>query len=193
MVRPGRDKLSGVVEVDETFVGGEKHGGKRGRGASGKALVLIVIQRDGKKLGRIRLKCIPDASGKSLESAIMETVDSGCLVRTDGWAGYNRLGHLGYNHEVVRADANVGDNLLPGCNLVASLMKRWLGGTLQGAVAHEHLEYYLDEYTFRFNRRTSRHRGKLFYRLLQQAVVTEVTTYDGIKKGLRGRKPVIHN
>lgn len=146
MVRQGRDRLSGDIEADETFVGGEKHDGKRGRGASGKALVLMAVQRDGKKLGRIRLKRIANASAESLESAILETVEPGSLVRTDGWAGYK----LGYLHEVVRTDATVGDNLLPACNLVASLMKRWLGGTLQGAVAHEHLEYYLDEYTFSF-------------------------------------------
>ena len=96
-------------------------------------------------------------------------------------------------HEVVRTDAEVGENLLPACNLVASLMKRWLGGTLQGAVAHGHLEYYLDEFTFRFNRRTSRHRGKLFYRLLQQAVLTDAVTYETIKKNVRGRKPAHHN
>jgi len=192
MVRQGRDRLSGNIEVDETFVGGEKHDGKRGRGASGKALVLMVVQRDGKKLGRIRLKRIVDASAESLESAIEETVEVGSLIRTDGWAGYNQICNRGYVHEVVRKDAEVGNNLLPACNLVASLLKRWLGGTLQGAVSHEHLEYYLDEFTFRFNRRTSRYRGKLFYRLLQQTVDTDVVTYDSIKKRVRGRKST-HN
>ena len=193
MVRQGRERLSGDIEADETLVGGEQHDGKRGRGASGKALVLMAVQRDGKKLGRIRLKRIADASAESLESAILETVEPGSLVRTDEWAGYNQIGKLGYLHEVVRADATVGYNLLPACHLVASLMKRWLGGTLQGAVAHEHLQYYLDEYTFRFNRRTSRHRGKLFYRLLQQAMATDVVTYQTIKKGVRGRKPTHYN
>lgn len=188
MVRQGRDRLSGNIEVDETFVGGEKHDGKRGRGASGKSLVLMVVQRDGKKLGRIRLKLIVDASAESLESAIEETVEVGSLIRTDGWAGYNQICNRGYVHEVVRKDAEVGNNLLPACNLVASLLKRWLGGTLQGAVSHEHLKYYLDEFTFRFNRRTSRYRGKLFYRLLQQTVDTDVVTYDSIKKRVRGRK-----
>jgi transposase-like protein len=185
--------LSGDLEIDEIFVSGEKHDGKRGRGASGKSLVLLVVQHDGKKLGRIRLKRIADASAESLESAIQETVEPGSLIRTDGWAGYNQISNRGYIHEVVRADATVGENLLPACNLVASLMKRWLGGTLQGAVAHEHLEYYLDEYTFRFNRRTLRHRGKLFYRLFQQAVATDVVTYETIKKGVRGRKQTHHN
>jgi transposase-like protein len=193
MVRQGRDRLSGIIEVDETFVGGKKHDGKRGRGASGKTLVLMIVQRDGKKLGRIRLKRIADASAESLESAIQEAVEPGSLIRTDGWAGYNPIGNRGYIHEVVRTDAAVGDNLLPACNLVASLMKRWLAGTLQGAVAPEHLEYYLDEYTFRFNRRTSRYRGKLFYRLLQQTVATDVVTYETIKKSVRGRKPTHHN
>lgn len=188
MVRQGRDRLSGIIEVDETFIGGEKHGGKRGRGASGKALVLIAAQKDGNRLGRIRLQCIPNASAEHLESAVEEAIEPGSIVRTDGWAGYNHLAGLGYEHLVVREDAAVGENLLPACNVVASLLKRWLGGTLQGAVSHEHLEYYLDEYTFRFNRRTSQYRGKLFYRLLQQAVITDVTTYHGIKLGIRGKR-----
>lgn len=188
MVRQGRDRLSGIIEVDETFIGGEKHGGKRGRGASGKALVLIAAQKDGKRLGRIRLRRIPNASAESLELAVKEAIEPGSIVRTDGWGGYNDLSGVGYEHQVVRKDAVVGENLLPACNLVASLLKRWLGGTLQGAVSHEHLEYYLDEYTFRFNRRTSRYRGKLFYRLLQQAVITDVVTYDSIKLGVRGPK-----
>ena len=188
MVRQGRDRLSGIIEVDETFIGGEKHGGKRGRGASGKALVLIAAQKDGKRLGRIRLRRIPNASAESLELAVKEAIEPGSIVRTDGWGGYNDLSRIGYEHQVVRKDAVVGENLLPACNLVASLLKRWLGGTLQGAVSHEHLEYYLDEYTFRFNRRTSRYRGKLFYRLLQQAVITDVVTYDSIKLGVRGPK-----
>jgi transposase-like protein len=153
----------------------------------------MVVQREEKKLGRIRLKRIADASAESLESAIQETVEPGSLMCTDGWAGYNQIGNKGYVHEVVRTDAAVGDNLLSACNLVASLMKRWLGGTLQGAVSHEHLEYYLDEYTFRLNRRTSRYRGKLFYRLLQQAMVTDAVTYETIKKSVRGRKPTQHN
>ena len=121
----------------------------------------MAVERE-EKMGRIRLKQIADASSESLENAIQEMVETGSLIRTNGLAGYNQIGNRGYIHEVARIDAMIGGNLLPACNLVASLMKRWLGGTLQGAVSHEHLEYYLDEYTFRFNRRTSRHRGTCF-------------------------------
>jgi len=153
----------------------------------------IMAQREGKKFGRIRLKRIPNASGQILEKAIPEAIEPGSLIKTDAWRGYSGLDKLGYNHKIIRTDENIGENLLPGCNLIASLLKRWLNGTLQGAVAHEHLSYYLDEYTFRFNRRTSSFRGKLFYRLLQQAVITEVTTYDKIKKGIRGRKSADYN
>lgn len=177
MVRPGRDRLSGAVEVDEIYIGGERVG-KRGRGAEGKALVLIAAQKEGKGTGRVRLKRIPDASAASLELAVRSAVTSGSIVKTDGWQGYNGLKQLGYVHEVVRKDGTVGDNLLPSCNRVAALLKRWLLGTYQGAVSNERMDYYLDEFTFRFNRRTSRHRGKLFYRLLQQAVAIEPTTYD---------------
>ncbi len=168
MVRPGRDRLSGLIEVDETFIGGKKTG-KRGRGASGKELVMIAAQKDGKKIGRIRLQRIPDASGNSLEGAIKKNIEPGSVLQTDGWQGYNGIKRLGYAHEIIREGAHVGGNLLPKAHLVASLLKRWLLGTYQGAVGPTHLDYYLDEYTFRFNRRTSRSRGKLFYRLLQQA------------------------
>ena len=144
-------------------------------------------------MGRIRLKRIEDASAESLEEAVQDTVEPGSVARTDEWAGYNQIGSRGYIHEVVRTDAEVGVNLLPACNLVASLMKRWLGGALQGAVAHKHLEHCLDEFTFRFNRRASRHRGKLFYRLLQQAVLTDAVAYETIEKSVRGRKPSHHN
>ncbi len=191
MVRPGRDRLAGVVEVDETYIGGEK-AGKRGRGAEGKALVLIVAQSDGKRIGRIRLRRIKDASGASLELAVQEAIEPGSVVRTDGWGGYNNLDHLGYAREIVRTGADVGNNLLPCCGRVASLLKRWLLGTHQGAVSHEHLDYYLDEYTFRFNRRTSRYRGKLFYRLIQQAVAVDPVPYSALVKHARGPKPGYH-
>lgn len=184
MVRPGRDRLSGTIELDETFIGGRKSG-KRGRGAEGKTLVFIAAQMDGERIGRIRLRRIKDASGASLDSAVQETIETGSVVRTDDWPGYNNLNHLGYARQIIRKEAIVGENLLPYCNRVASLLKRWLLGTHQGAVSHEHLEYYLDEYTFRFNRRTSRYRGKLFYRLIQQAIEIEPVTYSELVKSVR--------
>ena len=169
MVRPGRDRLAGVVEVDETFIGGPRPG-KRGRGAAGKTLVLIAAQADGRKIGRIRLARITDASAASLEPAVRQAIEPGTRIETDDWSGYNRLRDLGYDHKVIQAAAELGDNLLPRVNLIASLLKRWLLGTHQGAVRPSHLDYYLDEFTFRFNRRSSGSRGMLFYRLLQQAV-----------------------
>lgn len=188
MVRPGRERLSGVVEVDETYVGGEKSG-KRGRGAEGKALVVIAAQEEENRIGRIRLSRVPDATQESLQRAIEQMVEPGSTVRTDGWRGYSRVSSLGYLHKVVRREAAVGDDLLPLCHRVAGLLKRWLVGTHQGAISHEHLDYYLDEYVFRFNRRTSSYRGKLFYRLLQQAVATDATPYKEIVRQVRGRKP----
>jgi transposase-like protein len=188
MVRPGRDRLTGTIEVDEAYIGGERPG-KRGRGAAGKALVLIAAQINGKHIGRIRLRRVKDASAASLEPAVQEAIEPGSVVRTDEWNGYNNLHRLGYSHEIVRKEANVGNNMLPRCNRVASLLKRWLLGTHQGAVSHEHLEYYLDEFTFRFNRRTSRYRGKLFYRLIEQAVAIEPFPYSTLVKHARGPKP----
>lgn len=187
MVRPGQDCLSGTVHVDETFIGGIRSG-KRGRGAEGKTLVLIVAEEKKNTMGRIRLRIIADASATSLEAAIQETVVMGSKIKTDGWRGYNGLKSLGYEHIIVRKTEDVGENLMPLCHRVASLLKRWLGGTHQGAVSHEHLRFYLDEYTFRFNRRTSRSRGLLFYRLLQNAVAIEPVQYKDIALSVRGRK-----
>lgn len=188
MVRPGRDRLTGTVEVDETYIGGEKPG-KRGRGAEGKSLVLVAAQEDGRRVGRIRLRRVQDASADSLEPSVVEAVEPGAIIRTDGWPGYSGLKARGYRHEIVRPSASVGDELLPLVHRVSSLLKRWLMGTHQGAVSHEHLDYYLDEFTFRFNRRTSRYRGKLFYRLVQQAVNIDPVPYSTMVRHVRGSKP----
>lgn len=169
MVRPGRDRLSGTVEMDEVYIGGEKPG-KRGRGAGGKVLVLIAAQIDGSKIGRIRLARVPDPSGAALSKATTAAVTPGSQVLTDGWSGYSTLKAKGYRHAVVRDTAIVGSNLLPRANRVAALLQRWLLGTHQGAVAGSHLDFYLDEFTFRFNRRTSGSRGLLFQRLVENAV-----------------------
>ena len=184
MVRPGRDRLSGTVEVDEIFIGGAKKG-KRGRGADGKALVLVTAQQDGRRIGRIRLHRVEDASSASLIPAVKNCVEPGTVVCTDGWKGYLPLPSENYVHSVIRKTDDIGDNLLPLVNLVASLLKRWLLGTHQGAVGMSHLDYYLDEYTFRFNRRTSKSPGKLFYRLMEQAVKIEPVTGVQILGGSR--------
>ena len=183
MVRPGRDRLSGTVQADEIYIGGEKPG-KRGRGAAGKTLVVIMVELKQGRTARIRLRRVPDASGPSLESAVKEDVAPGSAVQTDGWAGYGQLSGLGYVHEIIRKEAVVGKNLLPKANRIAALLKRWLLGTYQGRVEHSHLDYYLDEYTFRFNRRTSRSRGKLFYRLVQQAAAINPVPAKDIHGGV---------
>lgn len=173
MVRPGRENLNGTVEVDETYIGGARSG-KRGRGAENKTLVVIAVEdksndqdKNSKGIGRIRLKRVPDASSESLIGFIGKHVQLGASIRTDGWTGYESLNQKGYQHHVA------GSKELNIAHLVASLLKRWLLGTYQGAVKPHHLDYYLDEYTFRFNRRTSASRGKLFYRLVQQSVVSK--------------------
>ena len=182
MVRPDRDRLSGVMEVDETYVGGKKSG-KTGRGTQGKVLVVVVVQQTENGIGRIRLRRVADASGESLGGAVEATVEPGSVVYTDGWQAYGVLGERGYKHAVLRKEISVGDALLPSVNRVVSLLKRWLLGTYQGAVAPSHLDYYLDEFTFRFNRRTSRSRGKLFYRLVQQAAALAPVPAKNIRGG----------
>lgn len=186
MVRPGRDTLAGAVEVDETYVGGLAEG-RCGRGAARKALVVIAAQEDGKGIGRIRMARVADASAASLQGFVQSVAAPGSRVHTDGWEGYGGLSALGYAHEasVLRGRGrSASTELLPRVHRVAALLKRWLLGTHQGAVRPDHLDYYLDEFTFRFNRRTSRSRGKLFYRLIQQSVQVEPSPY---KKMVGGR------
>ena len=161
MVRPGRDRLSGHVEVDESFVGGL--GGAEGRSTATKALIVVAAEEVGRGIGRIRMRRIPNASAVSLGAFVHEAIEPGSEVHTDGWHGYDRLKTSGYRHRVtyLRGDAELAMEQLPRVHRVVSLLKRWLLGTHQGAVSAAHLDYYLDEFTFRFNRRTSRHRGKL--------------------------------
>jgi transposase-like protein len=183
MVRPGRDRLSGRVEVDETYIGGVDEG-RRGRQKANKALVVVAAQEDGKGIGRIRMKQILDASADSLISYIRESIEPGSVVHTDSWPGYFPVERNGYVHEVsfFRGNKRTPSELLPRVHRVVSLLKRWLLGTHQGAVSQEYLDYYLDEFTFRFNRRNSRSRGKLFYRLAQQAMAVEPVSYAQIVK-----------
>jgi transposase-like protein len=178
MVRPGRDRLAGGVEVDETFIGGVEAGGGR-RHLGSKALVVIAAQVDGKRIGRIRLSQIPDASAKSLAGFVKSAIEPGSTVISDGWQGYEGLKDHGYAQKfrVIRGSGKTASALLPRVHRVAALLKRWLLGTYQGAVSREQLDYYLDEFTFRFNRRTSKHRGMLFYRLVEQAVTLQPTPY----------------
>jgi len=191
MVRPGRDRLSGRVEVDETYVGGPEEG-LRGRQTEKKALVVVAAEAVGRRqgIGRIRMHRVPDASADSLQRFIDETIAPGSTVHTDAWLGYERVQKHGYRHRItfLRGQDESPAELLPRVHRVVSLLKRWLLGTHQGAVSREHLDYYLDEFTFRFNRRTSRHRGKLFFRLAQQAVAVEPAPYKSMVKHLRRRK-----
>jgi transposase-like protein len=169
MVRPGRDKLCGLVEVNEAHIGGE-HTGKRGRGSEGKTLVLIAAEDTGKGIGRIRLSTISDASGDVLTNTIQQMVATGSTIRTDGWSGYSGLSNNGYIHLPISNNNVKVEDAVQIAHRVASLLKRWIVGTHHGAIAHKNLPYYLDEFTFRFNRRTSSSRGKLFLRLIQQAL-----------------------
>lgn len=191
MVRPGRDRLAGRIEVDETYLGGPE-GSVRGRQAGRKALVVVAAQEDGKGIGRIRMRVVHDASANSLIPFVEEAAERGSVIRTDAWLGYDPLERKGYVHEIIflKGNQKSQSELLPRVHHVVSLLKRWLMGTHHGAVRHEHLDYYLDEFTFRFNRRRSRARGLLFYRLLQQAVQIDPARYGDL---IGGRKKLNHN
>ena len=186
MVLSGRSKLHGTVEVDEVLVGG-KTSGKRGRGAEGKSLIAVAVEVKGRKTGRVRLEKIQDASGKSLKEFIEKNIEPSSTVVTDGWASYSEIEKMGYIHKIQRAVVKEDDEeILPNVHRIASLLKRWLLGTHQSYLNKNKLGYYLDEYVFRYNRRTSNSRGLLFMRLLEQAVITEPVTYNEIIKENHG-------
>ena len=180
MVRPGRDRLRGVVEVDETYWGGEEEG-VIGRKTARKALIAVAAEEVGQNIGRIRLRRIATADRASLHGFIGEAIELGSTVRTDGLNAYQAL--QGYVHKPqIQRRQPEGVHLLPRVHRVVALCKRWLLGTHQGAIGHEYLDSYLDEFTFRFNRRTSKSRGKLFYRLAQQAVQVAPVPFVDLRK-----------
>jgi transposase-like protein len=182
MVFPGRNKLSGKIEVDETFVGGKKSG-KRGRGAEGKSLVVIAVEIMEKGTGRVRMSLISDASKKSLRKFINENIETGSNLITDGWKGYTGISKSGYQHEIEdKTKLLDGEEILPNVHRIASLLKRWLLGTHQNYIGEQYLSYYLDEYTFRYNRRKSNSRGLLFQRLIEQGVLHKPVEYKSIKR-----------
>jgi transposase-like protein len=179
-IRKDREKLSGNVEIDEFFIGGQKSG-KRGRGSTGKTIVVAAVERNGEKLGRIRLKVIPSCSSASLVTFINDTVEAGSTVYTDGWKGYYGLD--GTHYQVFQNRASSKDSVLPGVHLIASLVKRMIIGTHHGRFDPHYLQHYLDEYVFRFNRRNSKSIGKKFMRIVQQVVSSTKITFSHLING----------
>lgn len=185
MVDAARKPLSGTIEVDETLVGGVKQGSKRGRGTT-KSIVAIAIEvLEPKGFGRIRMRHIPDASGASLLPFVSNVAAPGSVIHTDGWCGYSGLSEHKLTHSitVLSASSDQAHVSMPGVHRVASLLKRWILGTHQGSVVPEHLQSYLEEFTFRFNRRTSGSRGLVFRRLLERAVATGPVTECDVTHG----------
>ena len=186
MVRPDREPLNQRVEADETYVGGPKPG-KPGRGAAGKTKVAGAVERGrgdakGRRLGRLRLAVVPDVSARSLEGFLGQNVARPASIVTDGWSGYSSLDAAGYTHEPLNLRATWGDAALrlPAIHLVFGLAKRWLLGTHHGAVGKKHLGAYLDEFVFRFNRRTAKNLSHRFARVIEHAVRIEPTTYRAL-------------
>jgi len=173
MVFPDRHKLSGKVEIDETYIGGVAEG-KRGRGSENKTLVIIAVEVLPKGTGRVRIKVIPTAEGKHLLGFIKENVEKGTSIVTDGWTGYAQLSRKGYEHIKQRqVIATNNEEMLPNAHRIAALLKRWLLGTHQNYTSPERLQNYLDEFAFRYNRRKSNSRGLLFHRIIEQAMSRE--------------------
>jgi len=193
MVRSDREPLSGIVEIDEEYIGGVEEGGKRGRGSENKQLVALAVQlekvntkkphnslRD-YRLAKVRVKCIENASKEELQKFITENVAAGSILYRDDWAGYSGLDELGYKSVVFQTTkATKEDDKLPHIHLAISLINRWILGTYQGHIDEFHLQAYLEEFTFRFNRKTSTHRGLLFYRLVQGSMSTAPHPYEDL-------------
>jgi len=192
LVRPGRDRLAGTVEVDETYMGGEEPGLRGGRARGKKVLTAIAVEiRQPKGIGRCRMAPLADVSAASLHPFVADHVEPGATVITDAWQGYHGIAGLGYAHErrsqrAARARGDDPVRLLPAVHRVASLAKRWLLGTHQGSVDEAHLPAYLDEFVFRFNRRRSRSRGLVFYRMLELAVGHDPVRYQDL---IAARRP----
>jgi transposase-like protein len=192
LVRPGRDRLAGTVEVDETYMGGEEPGLRGGRARGKKVLTGIAVEiHQPKGIGRCRMAPLADVSAASLHPFVADHVEPGATIITDAWQGYHGIAGLGYAHErrsqrAARARGDDPVQLLPAVHRVASLAKRWLLGTHQGSVDDAHLPAYLDEFVFRFNRRRSRSRGLVFYRVLELAVGHNPVRYHDL---IAARRP----
>jgi transposase-like protein len=178
------------LHADTPFIGGEEPGLSGGRAKGKKSLVAVAVEvHEPRGYGRVRMGIIADASAACLHPFITANVEPGGTVITDGWQGYSGIERFGYTRDrrsqrAARARGEDPGELLPGVHRVASLAKRWLLGTHQGSVDEAHLQSYLDEFTFRFNRRSSRRRGLLFYRLLQQAILTDPIKLQRILRNL---------
>ena len=181
LVRPGRERLLGTVEVDETYIGGGEPGLRGGRAKGKKALVGIAVERtEPKGLGRGRMAPLTDASTDSLRGFLSDHVEEGANVITDGWQAYRQATAGLYAHNRLVVPKSQASSLLPGVHRVASLAKRWLLGTHQGSVNKTHLASYLNEFVFRFNRRRSHSRGLVFYRVLELAVDHDPVRYRNL-------------
>ena len=205
LVRPGRERLRGEVEVDETYIGGEEPGLRGGRQRGKKVPVGVAVEREQPTgFGRCRMVPIPDASAATLRTFLQDNVEPGARVITDDWQSYTGATKDLYVHEPLKgASGQDASKLLPGVHKVASLSKRWLLGTHQGSVDEAHLAAYLNEFVFRFNRRRSRSRGLVFYRVLELAVAHDPIRYREIvanpspgrarrpPPGTRGRPPTL--
>ena len=196
MVREERELLKGEVEVDETYLAisdRDKPLSSEGRkNKTSKILVAIAVEiHQPKGFGRIRLRRIDDDSDACVVPFVKENIEPGARVRTDGSAAYRSLSKIGFEHsrQVMLGAESPAHVTMPGVHRVASLVKRWILGTHHGSVQPGHLDAYLDEFVFRFNRRTSTSRGMLFYRLMQQAAATAPVTYQSVIKGLSSPAP----
>jgi transposase-like protein len=127
MVRPDRALLRGTVEIDETYVGGTEMD-MRGRQTARKAIVAVAVETnpEGRGIGRVRLARVPNVTAKSLVGFVLQNVEAGTTVRTDGWKAYTQLSQYGYTHGQinVRASGDPAHVSMPAVHRIAALLKR---------------------------------------------------------------------
>jgi transposase-like protein len=170
----GKDKLTGVVELDETYLGGKDIAAHKGRSTQGnKAVVAGAVEIRKGHLGRVRLELQDGAEASDLEDFAVRNIEQHAIARTDGFASYGGLVKAGIGHQrvIVGRDPKQASKLFPGIHRVFALLDRVLLGTFHGSVSDKHLQKYLDDFEFRFNRRNSGSRWLLFHRVLEAAPI----------------------
>jgi transposase-like protein len=164
-------RLTGLVEADETYVGGRERG-FLGRRLEGKSLVAAVVENRGERAGALRMQVVRAASRAELGPFIRGAIDQAhATVKTDAWPGYGDLRKQGVKHRaVVQGNRARAPKILPWSHIVFSNLKGWLRGTFHG-VSNKHLPRYLQEFVYRTNRRWLEH--DLFFYILRRAVQGE--------------------
>jgi len=167
-------KLQGIIEIDDAYFGGKSTGKKRGRGTNQpKVIVAVSTDKDKKHAGFVKMKVVKDLDTSTVNKFIAKNVEPGSKVQTDDLSIYSFLDKHGIDHEIYPTVS--GEKPLPWVHTIISNAKAFILGTYHGRMIPKHIQLYLDEFCYRFNRRFWEH--QLFDRLLSACINCETTTY----------------